>query len=119
MNPVLWAASQLISFPFLWWCVFVSVAATTAYLWRLRGILAGQIVVAVAVAGLDIQWVQTAMSAPGWSGSPDMDIFFSFGVTLRVVLINTVLLPVSFSALIFASRHRIAEVFSSHHPSNT
>ena len=42
----------------------------------------------------------------GWDGVPDMDIIFQFGVLLRVVLINTVLLPLALFAR-WMSRRRI------------
>jgi hypothetical protein len=53
---------------------------------------------AFAVLFFDVRWIQAEMNAPGWDGVPDMDIIFQFGVLLRVVLINVVLLPVALFA---------------------
>ncbi|MCE9603746.1 MAG: hypothetical protein K8U03_02460 [Planctomycetia bacterium] len=59
----------------------------------LLGTLGGHVLVACAVVALDVAWIQSEMHNPNWDGAPDADLVFFFGVIVRVVLINTVLLP--------------------------
>lgn len=66
----------------------------------------GHFVVALIVCLLDIRLVATAMRAPDWDGTPDMDIVFYFGVIVRVLLINALLLAVSYLALRIRKRSR-------------
>src|SRR5512133_2312878 len=94
-----WALSQIASYGVLPWLAFVSVAALTAYLLRTPGVLLGHLLVAGAVVYLDVQWIQAEMAKPGWNGQPDQDFVFLLGVVARIVLVNTVLLPVSVLAL--------------------
>ncbi len=94
-----WAISQLASYGEWAWALFIAVAFVAACFVRVRGILLGHLLVAIAVATLDVRWVRTEMGKPGWDGQPDQDIVFAIGVLLRVVLINGVLLPVSMVGL--------------------
>jgi hypothetical protein len=77
----------------------------TIFRWALSQLVsygvAPHLLVAVAVVLLDVQWIQSEMREPGWSGEPDQDIVFAIGVLLRVVLVNAVLLPVGLIALRF------------------
>jgi len=59
----------------------------------------GHIVIAGIVMFLDVRWIQVEMSQPGWDGVPDMDAVFFAGLILRIVVINTVLLPIALLGL--------------------
>ena len=52
-----------------------------------------------AVVVLDVRWIQAEVHNPVWNGQPDQDIVFTIGVVLRILLINTSLLPLSCLAL--------------------
>src|SRR5688500_9557363 len=81
------------------WLGFVAVAFLAARFAGLPGVLLGHLLVALAVAALDFLWVQTEMLKPGYDGQPDRDFVFVIGVLVRVVLVNTLLLPISVLAL--------------------
>ena len=81
-----------------------AIAFTAARLLRWPGIFLGHLVIAAIVVVLDIRWIQAEMHAPGWNGQPDQDIMFALGAFLRIVLINTVLLPVSLFAILLTKR---------------
>jgi hypothetical protein len=89
------AISQILSYDPLSWVVFIAIAFSTARYLPCWCIPAGHIVTALVIAGLDLAWIHAEMSRPGWDGIPDQDIVFFFGVFFRVLLINTVLLPLS------------------------
>jgi hypothetical protein len=97
--------SQPLSYGFGLVC-FATIAFCAARFWGMAGMFAGHIALAVIVAVLDVRWVQSAMRAPDWDGTPDMDIVFTIGLSIRIVLINTILLPVTFIALRMRSRSR-------------
>ena len=99
MRIILWALSELASYGLWPWVLFLAIATSTAYLLRLPGVLLGHLLVAGAVVYLDVQWIQAEMAKPGWNGQPDQDFVFLLGVVARIVLVNTVLLPVSVLAL--------------------
>ena len=101
MGIIYWAFSQLISYGVWPWALFVAVAFGAAYLLRVPGIFLGHVFVAIAVVVFDVQWIQSEMRKPGWDPNvgPDQDFVFMIAVALRILLINTVLLPVSFLAL--------------------
>jgi len=100
-----WAFSQLISYGVWPWVVFVAIAFAGAYFGGVAGVVLGHVVVAVVVVVLDVQWVQSEMRRPGWDGQVDQDIVFMIGVVGRILLINTVLLPVSILALRLGRSH--------------
>lgn len=87
--------SQLATYGIVWWLALAAIAFVFARLGRFWGIIAGHVLIAVIVAALDEQWIQAEMRRPGWDGQPDRDFVFSIGVVIRVVLVNTLLLPVS------------------------
>jgi hypothetical protein len=99
LGIIYWAFSQLISYGVLPWGLFVAIAFGAAYLLRVPGIFLGHVFVAIAVVVFDLQWIQFEMRKPGWDGQPDQDFVFMIGVMLRILLINTVLLPASLIAL--------------------
>lgn len=104
-----WALSQLCSYSVIAWFTFISMTLTAAYFGHGWGIIVGHVLVAFTVLWLDMRWIQAEMDAPGWDGVPDMDIVFQIAVLLRVILINTVLLPISLSSRWFSLRHTKAK----------
>ena len=106
MQLLLLLLSQLLSYGALGWAAFLSVAFCAARFGGLPGLFAGQVVIAALVTVLDVRWVTTALSVPGWDGSPDLDFVFVVGWIIRVLLINTFLLAVSIPALRLWQRHR-------------
>jgi hypothetical protein len=106
MKLLLWLFLELLSYGPFTWLAFVAIAFCAARYGGLLGMFAGHFVVALIVCILDIRWVTAAMRAPGWDGAPDMDIVFHFGVIVRVLLINSILLAVTFLALRLRKRDR-------------
>jgi hypothetical protein len=88
--------AQLCSYGVAGWLAFAGIAFVFARVGRGPGMVLGHIVVAVAVIISDLLWIQAEMHKPGWDGVPDQDFVFLIGVLLRIVMINTLLLPVSF-----------------------
>ncbi len=109
MQFLLFFLSQLSSYGVLPWLGFVAIAFGCARYGGWLGVIAGHFLVAVLVSILDVQWVQEQMRAPGWDGLPDMDFVFYFGLIVRIVLINSVLLPVSVLAVRFRAHQRQAQ----------
>jgi len=83
-----WALLQLLSYGLLSWSVFVGIALLASRHGGWIGMFLGQCAVACVVLVLDLDYATT-------HAYMDMDIVFTLGVLARVVLINTVLLPVS------------------------
>jgi len=106
MKLLLWLFLQLLSYGPFTWLAFVTIAFCSVRYGGLLGMFAGHFVVALIICILDIRWVTAEMRAPGWDGAPDMDIVFHFGVIVRVLLINSVLLAVTFLALRLRKRDR-------------
>ena len=104
MDPFPWVVYQLLSYSPGSWFLFLAIAALTGYFGRLLGILTGHVLIAALILCLDFLWIQAAMAAPGWDGSPDQDAVFLFGVVLRIVMINTCLLPISVGSMIASHR---------------
>lgn len=94
-----WAFSQIVSYPVAVWGGFIFLAFIVARLLNWPGIVLGHVLIAIAIFALDFQWVHGEMNRPGWDGSPDLDFVFGLGVLVRIVLINSLLLPVSLFAL--------------------
>jgi len=87
--------SQLATYGVVWWLIFTAVAFIVACLGRFWGIIAGHVLIVIVVVGLDLQWIQAEIHRPGWNGQPDQDFVFIVGVFLRVLFVNTLLLPIS------------------------
>lgn len=87
--------SQLATYGIVGWMVFATLAFVAARFGRFWGIVAGQVLIALLVAVLDVQWIQAEMHRPSWDAQPDQDFVFTMGVLIRAVLVNTFLLPVS------------------------
>lgn len=107
-----WAISQLISYSVVSWLVFIAIAFIAASFGRVSRIILGHVVVAVIIAILDVRWIQAEMHRPDWNGVPDQDVVFMIGVAIRVVLINTVLLPISAIGLLVSRRLRVRSPLS-------
>lgn len=99
---------QFLSYSIVTWVALVCIAFATARYFRWWWIPLGQLAVAVIVYWQDVNWVQTEMRKPNWDGAPDMDIIFMFGVLIRVVLINTTLLPLTALGCWLKRRHAVA-----------
>jgi hypothetical protein len=99
---------QLFSYHPFAWIIFLAIAFAVARYSPWWCIFLGQFVIAIIIYCLDIHWVRTEMAKPDWDGTPDMDIIFAVGVLFRIVLINTVLLPVVILGLWLKRRRRIS-----------
>jgi hypothetical protein len=96
---------DLSSYGVLWWIAFAALAFIAARVGRWYGVLACQVLLALLILCLDVAARQKQMSAPGWDpNGPDMDAVFSVGVVLRVVLVNSILLPVSLAGVWLSHR---------------
>jgi hypothetical protein len=94
-----WAVLQLLSYPLLNWLLFVGIALAASFFGGWVGIIPGHYVIALVVLLLDIDYATTHEYM-------DMDIVFTMGVLFRIVLINTVLLPVSAAGLLVRRRRK-------------
>lgn len=95
-----WAIEQLLSYGLIPWIAFISIAAGAAYTGRWWVIISGQVVVAILVDYLDIVY-QSQHAA-----EMDADGIFAMGMLGRMLLINTVLLPLSAVVLLAAIQRR-------------
>lgn len=91
--------SQLASYSPIVWLAFVAIAFGAGRFLGWGSVIFGHFLVAGLVTFLDVQWIQEEMRRPGWDGLPDMDFVFYIGLLIRIVLINTVLLPLSIIAV--------------------
>src|SRR5687768_9475165 len=106
MNVPLWLLSQLFSYSPLTWLTLIAIAFYFARWAGLLGMFAAHLLTAVLIVILDVRWVTTAMRTPDWDGTPDLDVVFHIGVLARILLINTVLIPISVWALSLRRRER-------------
>jgi hypothetical protein len=83
-----WAILQLQSYSTEQWLLSVGIAFVAAYFGGSRGVFRGHFLIALIVYFLDVGYAMEHRYM-------DMDIIFTMGVLVRVVLLNTVLLPVS------------------------
>jgi len=90
---------QLTAYSAINWLLFAAIAFTATWIGRWPVLVIGQIVVAIMILVLDVQWIRLQIHRPGWNGQPDQDIVFMLGVVLRILLINTALLPLNWIAL--------------------
>lgn len=84
---------QLFSYGILAWILFVAIVFATARLSPWYCIPIAHMAVTIIVGALDLIWIESEMSKPGWDGTPDRDAIFIVGVMIRVFLINAFLLP--------------------------
>lgn len=109
--------AQLTCYGFLWWSVFIAIAATTFWRGGCLGMFAGWLAVAVIIVILDAVWIRGEMSSPGWDGIPDQDAIFMLGVLVRVFLVNVLLLPVAMvSSMLSRRTHPSDPLFSMESP---
>lgn len=99
MPALMWFA-QLLSYGVMWWLIFVVIAFFAARVGRGWGIILGHLMIAAIVSVLDFQWVHAQMHRPDWVGVPDQDMVFYIGLLIRILLINTCLLPISLCGLL-------------------
>ena len=92
-----WMVLQLLSYPLPNWLLFVEIAFLATYFDRWIGFFIGHFVDAFAVLLLDIDYAMTHEYM-------DTDIVFTMRVMARVVLINSVLLPISALGLFLRKR---------------
>jgi hypothetical protein len=95
---------SLAQYGVLRWIIFACVTFVSVRYARWLGMFVAHCVVAVIIAQHDIRWIEAAMKAPGWDGAPDMDGIFWVGVAIRIVLVNSLLLPVAFISYRYRSR---------------
>jgi hypothetical protein len=105
MQTIAFLFWQLASYGIFAWITFIAIAFLVArYLpWCIP---IGHLVVVGIVYFLDVRWIQSEMSKPGWDGTPDMDIVFAIGMFIRVFLVNTALLPLSYVGVWVRRRQR-------------
>ena len=106
MNLLFWVFLQLFSYSLITWVTFVAIAFCFARYAGLLGVFIGHIAIAVIIYILDVRWVTAAMRAPDWDGTPDLDMIFFFGFIIRVLLINSVLLAITYWAFRIRRRYR-------------
>jgi len=94
-----WAVLKLLSYPLLNWLLFIGIALLASFFGGWIGVIPGHYLIAFVVLLLDIDYAATHEHM-------DTDIVFTIGVLFRIVLINTVLLPVSALGLSARSRRR-------------
>jgi len=80
------------------WLAFAAIALFAARLGGFWGILGGHLLIAAFVTFWDLHWLQEEVAQANWEGNPDQDGVFALGLALRIVLINVILLPLSFVA---------------------
>ncbi|WP_425396175.1 hypothetical protein [Aeoliella sp.] len=112
MNLLQLIFNDLPTYGLLAWLVFVAIAYVAAHYGGGWGVVLGHLLVAACVVWLDLRWIETAMEQTGWDDVPDRDLIFLVGVVLRIVMINSLLLPISFLALYLSRRSARAQVAS-------
>ncbi len=110
MELLIWVFGQLLSYSPVSWAIWIVIAFIAARYFPGWCIPIGHLLVGAIVSFLDVRWIQGEMHKPGWDGVPDQDIVFIHGMLIRIVLINTVLLPVSFLGVWLRDRKRNPEL---------
>ena len=87
----------------LWWLLFVAIAFVSARYFGRRGIIFGAIALAILIYILDGMWITADMKEHPEHGR-DADFVFLFGVFIRIILFNIVLLPVTFIGMKLRAR---------------
>lgn len=85
---------MLESYSILWWLACIVVAYSLPRFGGLVGLLGAPIAITALVVISDLLWIQSEMHRPGWDGQPDQDFVFVIGTLLRIVFVNSVLLPI-------------------------
>jgi hypothetical protein len=104
--------SQLLSYSILTWVISITITFVGAHYGKGIGLVIGQVLIASRVICLDLEWLRDQAQLPDWDGKPDQDSAFYMGLFGRIVLINTVLLPIAFYTLRFERKRQHA------HPHN-
>ena len=92
----------------LWWLLFVAIAFVSARYFGRRGIIVGVVALAILIYILDIMWITADIKEHPEHGR-DTDFVFLFGVLIRIVLFNIVLLPVTFIGMKLRARSLITK----------
>jgi hypothetical protein len=89
---------QLASYSIIAWLAFITIAFFTARYLPWWCIPIGHLIVGVIVYFLDVRWAIAQMRSPGYDPATgvDLDFVFFIGMLMRIFLINTVLLPLSY-----------------------
>jgi len=93
-----WCLLEILSYGSVW-LIFLAITLLAAYFLRIPGVVLGHLLVAAIIVMCDMHWIGSAMRKPDWNGLPDQDIVFELGMLLRILLFNTLLLPVSWLTL--------------------
>ncbi|MDB5340925.1 MAG: hypothetical protein JWN70_6544 [Planctomycetaceae bacterium] len=89
---------NLLSLPtygIMWWLIFAAVAFCTARYGFWWSVPVGHIVTAVIIYVLDVMWAQAVMQKPDSNWDGDLDMLFACGILVRVLMVNTLLLPIT------------------------
>ena len=103
--------SQLQSYSVPAWSAFILITLVASSIGATRGLIIGHCLIAVLVLVLDFRWVQAEMASPTYNPNtgPDFDgvflLVFPIGVLIRVLLINSSLLPLG-AFCVWLSRRR-------------
>src|SRR5687767_1953033 len=106
--------TQLLSYSLFEWALFVAIALVAASAAGVSGMFFGHVIVAAIICVSDLRWIESEMRRPGWDGVPDRDFVFLLGMCFRVVVVNTLLLPITFLGLALR-RRRSAGAGSANH----
>ncbi len=94
MTVLLLNLLSLPSYGIIWWLIFAAIAFCTARYGFWWSVPVGHTVTALLIIVLDVSWAQAEMQKHGWDG--DLDLFFTYGVLVRILMVNTLLLPITF-----------------------
>jgi hypothetical protein len=89
-----------------WWLVFLVTCygvARYSFKWCIP---CGYLAVASLIFYLDIRGIRLEMNRPDWNGVPSVDGAFAIGVVIHVLLVGTLLLPVTALGVRQKRRHR-------------
>jgi hypothetical protein len=99
--------SQLLSYSILTWAGFLIITFAGTRYGKLPGLIAGQVLIAFIVCYQDGEWMSAQLDGPGL---PSDGPGFELGCLARIILINTVLLPLAWWAFRLRNRGKNAPV---------
>jgi hypothetical protein len=90
----------------IWWIAFVAAAYLLPKRFGIPGVLIAHVLTAILIYVLDVVWISGEMNKPNYDPAtgPDMDLIFTIGVLIRIVIINVILLPVALIGCVRRSR---------------
>lgn len=113
MELLLLLATQLFSCGVATWLAFATITFACCRTADLIGMLCGHLLIAVIIFVLDAQWIQEQLQAQDSSGPYDIDGAYYIGVFIRVLLINSSLMPLCLWAIY---RRRLSARSEAPHP---